>query len=241
LVLDEVLGPDAATRTLGERLCWCARAELALARDEPARALSIVDRLLADAVTSEGPGERTIPHLGVVRGRALMALRRPAEAEVALLSAEAGAFSREARPLLRRIQALLGRLYRAQGRRADAERVSGAAWALVEAQAAAVPDAALHETFLRQATAMLPHPHASPRPETEAAGGLSVRERDVAVLIAQGRTNGEIAAALSIGKRTVETHVGNILAKSGCTTRAQLVAWLLARGPARPAAADELH
>jgi DNA-binding CsgD family transcriptional regulator len=59
---------------------------------------------------------------------------------------------------------------------------------------------------------------------------LSAREREVAALIAQGKTNGEIAAALVVGKRTVETHVGNILGKLGLSSRAQIVAWAIANG-----------
>jgi DNA-binding NarL/FixJ family response regulator len=38
-------------------------------------------------------------------------------------------------------------------------------------------------------------------------GGLTRREREVAMLIGQGMTNGEIAAELVLSKRTVETHV----------------------------------
>jgi DNA-binding CsgD family transcriptional regulator len=60
--------------------------------------------------------------------------------------------------------------------------------------------------------------------------GLSAREREVTVLIAQGKTNGEIAELLTVSKRTVETHVSNILAKRDFTTRAQIVAWAVARG-----------
>jgi non-specific serine/threonine protein kinase len=54
----------------------------------------------------------------------------------------------------------------------------------------------------------------------------------VAALIAEGRTNGEIAEALFVSKRTVETHVGSILSKLGFTTRAQIIAWVLANGAA---------
>ena len=52
------------------------------------------------------------------------------------------------------------------------------------------------------------------------------------MLIAQGKTNIEIAETLVVGKRTVETHVGNILSKLGFTRRAQIVAWVLAKGEA---------
>jgi DNA-binding NarL/FixJ family response regulator len=44
---------------------------------------------------------------------------------------------------------------------------------------------------------------------------LTNRERAVLELMAQGRSNGAIARALSLGAKTVETHVGNIFHKLG--------------------------
>ena len=43
--------------------------------------------------------------------------------------------------------------------------------------------------------------------------GLSTREREVLVLVAQGRTNREIGERLFISQKTVGVHVGNILSK----------------------------
>lgn len=48
---------------------------------------------------------------------------------------------------------------------------------------------------------------------------LTPRERQVADLIAQGYTNAQIAADLSITRETVKTHVSNILSKLGLTSR----------------------
>jgi predicted ATPase/DNA-binding CsgD family transcriptional regulator len=59
---------------------------------------------------------------------------------------------------------------------------------------------------------------------------LSQRERDVAVLVAQGRSNREIAEALVIAPRTAGTHVGNILTRLGLHTRAQIAAWVVEHG-----------
>ena len=61
-------------------------------------------------------------------------------------------------------------------------------------------------------------------------GGLTAREREVAILIAQGRTNGEIAAHLVVSERTVESHVSNILGKLGFTSRAQIAVWTVEKG-----------
>jgi non-specific serine/threonine protein kinase len=68
----------------------------------------------------------------------------------------------------------------------------------------------------------------------QAFGGLSEREREIVLLIAQGRTNREIAEAFFISQRTVETHLGRIYAKLGFSTRAQLAAWVVEKGLAHP-------
>ncbi|HEU5086576.1 MAG TPA: LuxR C-terminal-related transcriptional regulator, partial [Roseiflexaceae bacterium] len=60
--------------------------------------------------------------------------------------------------------------------------------------------------------------------------GLTVRERNVAALVAQGKSNGEIAAALVVSKRTVETHIGNIFSKLGIANRTQIVRWAIEAG-----------
>jgi len=53
---------------------------------------------------------------------------------------------------------------------------------------------------------------------------LSPRERDVLAHVLRGRTNAEIAAALHLSERTVESHVRAVLAKRGVKSRIQLVA-----------------
>jgi len=58
-------------------------------------------------------------------------------------------------------------------------------------------------------------------------GSLTEREREVVTLIAQGRTNGEIASELVLSKRTVEKHIANILSKLVLTSRAQIVRWAM--------------
>jgi predicted ATPase/DNA-binding CsgD family transcriptional regulator len=72
-----------------------------------------------------------------------------------------------------------------------------------------------------------------PRPSTdhkdEGNLGLTQRELEVAELVSMGLTNKQIAARLVISTRTAETHVQNILSKTGFTTRTQLAAWQIAR------------
>ena len=59
---------------------------------------------------------------------------------------------------------------------------------------------------------------------------LTVREREVAALIAQGRSNVEIADELVVSKRTIEKHIAHIIMKLGVTNRAQIVRWAIETG-----------
>ena len=59
---------------------------------------------------------------------------------------------------------------------------------------------------------------------------LTVREREIATLIAQGKSNGEIADRLFLSKRTVEKHIANLLAKLGFSNRAAIVRWAVEAG-----------
>ena len=52
--------------------------------------------------------------------------------------------------------------------------------------------------------------------------GLTAAERRVATLVARGRTNREVAAALFLAERTVETHLSHVYAKLGVRSRAEL-------------------
>lgn len=53
--------------------------------------------------------------------------------------------------------------------------------------------------------------------------GLTAREAEILSLVATGRTNAQIAAALVVSSSTVKTHINNIFAKTGVTSRAQAV------------------
>jgi DNA-binding NarL/FixJ family response regulator len=58
---------------------------------------------------------------------------------------------------------------------------------------------------------------------------LTSREREIATLVADGRTNHEIAEQLVITEGTVEVHVKHILSKLGFRSRAQVATWLAER------------
>jgi DNA-binding NarL/FixJ family response regulator len=72
----------------------------------------------------------------------------------------------------------------------------------------------------------------TPRPTTD--DGLTGRELDVLLAVAQGLSNQEIADALHLGYGTVKTHVSHLLTKLDCRDRAQLVMYAYETGHAVP-------
>jgi non-specific serine/threonine protein kinase len=82
---------------------------------------------------------------------------------------------------------------------------------------------------------------AAARSAGETPGGLSVREREVAALIGQGKSNAEIAAELVVSKRTVEKHIANILSRLALANRAQIVRWVIENGQVRPVEVEGSH
>jgi DNA-binding CsgD family transcriptional regulator len=58
---------------------------------------------------------------------------------------------------------------------------------------------------------------------------LTPRERQVAELVAQGRTNREIAARLYLSERTAQNHVQHILTKLDLSNRSQIAVWITTR------------
>jgi DNA-binding CsgD family transcriptional regulator len=228
-VLDAALPPATPMRFLGQRRAWAALAELRLAQGQAGDALAIAEQLLAATPQSGEHGEHAIPRLGSLRGAALAALGRYAEADAALRGACDVAGRHGARGLEWRTRAARARLYHAVGQVEAAEREAALSRDVIEACAASLDEAALREAFLRQATAALPAPRPlSPRQiEKKHFGGLTAREREVALRVAQGQSNRAIADDLVLSERTVEKHVENILAKLGFDSRAQIAAWVV--------------
>jgi DNA-binding NarL/FixJ family response regulator len=81
-----------------------------------------------------------------------------------------------------------------------------------------------------QAAALLRRVTQSP---AAAEGALTTREREVAALLAEGLTNGQIAQRLYISTKTASVHVSNILAKLGMSNRAEVAAWAAREGLAQ--------
>lgn len=59
------------------------------------------------------------------------------------------------------------------------------------------------------------------------AGTLSAREREIVQLLAEGKSNKEVATALGISVKTAETHRSNIMRKSGLGSLAELVRYAI--------------
>ncbi len=233
LVLNESLDPQTSAQTMAQRLMWCAQVELALAQGNPVRALDMTDVLIvSEPNTSQG---QHILRVSKLRGEAHMALQQPIEAETALTTALALAQEQEARPMQWRISVSLGKLYQSQRRHVEAEQAFATARTIIEELATTIVDETFRDTFMSQAIRMLPHTRSlSPsRAMKQAFGGLSMREREVAGLIAQGKSNREIADMLVLSERTIESHVSSILLKLDYTSRTQIVAWVIEKGLTR--------
>ncbi|WP_246170736.1 response regulator transcription factor [Pseudonocardia hierapolitana] len=98
--------------------------------------------------------------------------------------------------------------------------------------AAALHAAARGEVFLDAAVARrLAQEIRAPRSGLRA---LTAREREILRLVAEGRSNKEIAAELVISERTARTHVSNLLGKLGLASRTQAALLAIREGLVPP-------
>jgi ATP/maltotriose-dependent transcriptional regulator MalT len=162
-----------------------------------------------------------------------------ARAAVLLAAGDAAAAAEVARAAVRRAEEpgapveaararlLLGQALARTGQRQEAEAELGRAHEVLSAAGA--------HRFAREAAAGLRRlgRHQGRHRETgEGLAALSEREREIAELVAAGRSNREIAAVCYVSVKTVERHLSNIFAKLDVTSRAA-VATLVARGGQR--------
>ena len=68
--------------------------------------------------------------------------------------------------------------------------------------------------------------------------GLTEREADILELVAQGRTNAEIASQLYLSINTVKTYIRTAYRKMGVDRRSQAVGWAMDRGFASSSAEE---
>ena len=229
------------------RLAALVRAGLELDRNDPSRAADEAERFLRRTGDDDRFGRAPALELLV---RARLALAQTAEAELAARELEEIAALAATPPL--RASALLASGRIAAVARPDAAPAlledaadlfheSGVRYEAAQARAELAEalrvvgrdeaaDRALAQAGTELAELGLTPPRAPRRVE---ADQLTAREREVLRLVAQGRSNDEIAAALVLSVRTVESHVASIYGKigvSGRTARAAATAYALASG-----------
>jgi DNA-binding CsgD family transcriptional regulator/tetratricopeptide (TPR) repeat protein len=206
------------------RLIW-AKIELALLRREGPSALRLVDELLHTV-----PLDRTPPPLLLLlKGKALSMERR--------VSAAARALS-QARDLVQetgdmvvglQIEAALSSARSDQGRFDDASAARDhmrVASEVLLSRAAEVDRGAACIAGIGLCLAQ-PGRVALRKLEAASHAGLTRREREIAALIGNGSTNAEIAAALGLSPRTVESHIHRILEKLSARSRVDIAIWAL--------------
>ena len=196
-----------------------ARCAIALGRVDDAELYAQVSSEFATAMSRGGGllgasaarGATARAEVLLARGEASLAATAAREAVSA--AARAGARREEcsARVLAGRALAATGdaELAKAELRRAADDARRGGALALVG-------DAARE---LRKLGTRIPGPNASAAPE----GALTGRERDVADLVAQGRSNKQVAADLFLSEKTIESTLTRVYAKLGVRSRVELV------------------
>lgn len=119
-----------------------------------------------------------------------------------------------------RSQVRLAQVLAAAGRTDEVARLLTEATATAE-RLGAVP-------LLAEAAALGPPSRGTRADDTTV--GLTPREREVLALVAEGRTNGEVATRLFISTKTASVHVSNILAKLGAASRTEAAALARRRG-----------
>jgi DNA-binding NarL/FixJ family response regulator len=233
-VLAAVLPREQRARTLDERWVRSMWGELALAQGHPDQAVQIAEELLSTVPGAATlAGGQPIPWLLRLQGEALLAQGQDNEAVQVLEEAKRGALERQERFRLWYIHGLLARAYQQAQQEEQARRENIAARNAIAALAATIDGPALREQFTQAAhTTLWPREKllSTRHLEAEQFGGLTEREREVAALIAQGKTSREIADILVVTSRTVEKHIENILSKLGFASRAQIAVWASEKG-----------
>ncbi|MFD3500159.1 response regulator [Streptomyces sp. NPDC058676] len=95
-------------------------------------------------------------------------------------------------------------------------------------------DAGLSPSIQRRLLERLSEPEPASAAPIDVPDGLTTRETEVLVLIAEGLSNQEIARRLHVSTATVKTHINNLFAKTGLKDRAQAVRYAFGKGLVRP-------
>ncbi len=228
-ILAAVMNPEMPMQTVGQRLCWSAYAELVVAQGNSQTALTIAEKLIDSAENASSNEAAVAPRVGLLQGQILTRLQRFNEAESVLLAVQRIVVLHGAQPLLWRVQIALGKLYLAQGRTSAAADAFLNAETTIADLAAKLPDEESHDAFVGRAVAAIPQLSSQQRAK-QTFGGLTNREWEVAGLVAQGKSNREIADSLVISERTIETHISNIFNKLSFSSRTQIAIWAAQKG-----------
>jgi DNA-binding NarL/FixJ family response regulator len=110
---------------------------------------------------------------------------------------------------------------------ASAEEIRDAVTTVASGEAQLDPSV---QRRLLEAITTTPQPTPSSAAPPAEDHGLTAREYEVLRLIAEGRSNAEIAAELFVSGATVKTHINHLLAKTAARDRAQLVIYAVRRG-----------
>lgn len=154
-ILSSAPGSDDPPRSLGERMIWVAKAELALARGDGQTALDITDLLYHDQPLREAGF--AAPRLSLVRARALILLGLEEQALDELLAMRRTMQESDARTMLWRCLTALYHLYWQLHRRQEANEERAAALALITELANTLKDETQRSHFTEHATAELTH------------------------------------------------------------------------------------
>jgi DNA-binding CsgD family transcriptional regulator len=161
----------------------------------------------AHVVTGSGTGNYLGP-VELILGRCAAALGDDVEAEAALRRAVEICTACATPGFLVEAQYELGRVLLRRQRRIDAGTLFAAAQALAEQYGMT--------RWVERIVAARREPD----------DPLTARERQVAILVAEGRTNRQIAEELVVSERTAANHVQHVLAKLGFARRSEIAAWL---------------
>jgi DNA-binding CsgD family transcriptional regulator len=221
-------GPDLSMWMIAGRPMfyeWLTRAELMLDRPDEAeqwvrRAAESASRV--DLAMTSAHADRAAAELLLVRGEAAQAAHL---ADRAALHADGcGA----------RLEAARGRLLAGRALAATGDRVrAGEQLRLAESELAACGARRWREEAVRELRRIGRRVHRSAQRANACSDGvaaLSGREREVAALVLDHRTNREIAGALFLSEKTVESHLRNIFIKLGVDSRAQAARALVRSG-----------